>query len=71
MENYFLNLELMKSLTEKEQDIIHLYYKDMLYAFYDGRKEISKSYMLTLLNSKYLVDSRDHKINQILGENEL
>jgi hypothetical protein len=60
----------MKSLPEREQDNIHCYYKEMLYAFHDGRKQMAQSYMLTLLNGGYLIDSRDERLNQLLEEDE-
>lgn len=70
IEHYYLDLHKMKSLSERDQDNIHCYYKEMLYSFHDGRKQMAESYMLTLLNGGYLIDARDHKIDIILGENE-
>ena len=56
----------MKSLDEKDKDVIHSYYKDMLYCFSDGRKEMSISILNTLLLGGYLIDVRDKKIEEIL-----
>lgn len=70
IENCYLDLEAMKSLSEKDQDNLHCYYKEMLYAFHDGRKQMAQSYMLTLFNSGYLLDSRDERLNQLLEEDE-
>jgi hypothetical protein len=66
IENYCLNLQAMKSLDEKDKDVIHSYYKDMLYCFSDGRKEMSISILNTLLLGGYLIDVRDKKIEEIL-----
>ena len=66
IENYCLNLQAMKMLDEKDKDIIHSYYKDMLYCFSDGRKEMSISILNTLLLGGYLIDVRDKKIEDIL-----
>ena len=66
IENYCLNLHAMKSLDEKDKDVIHSYYKDMLYCFSDGRKEMAISILNTLLLGGYLIDVRDKKIEEIL-----
>jgi hypothetical protein len=73
LDNYYLNLEAIKDLSERDQDIIHSYYKEMLYAYHDGRVEMSTSFMstsfmLTLLNSGYLIDNRDERLKNILDE---
>jgi len=69
IENYYLDLRAMKELDEREKDIIHSYYKDMLYSFQDGRKEMGISIMHTLIKSGYLVDYRSEKIDEILDGN--
>ena len=69
IENYYLDLQGMKDLDEKEKDIIHSYYKDMLYSFQDGRKEMGISIMNTLIKGGYLIDYRNEKIDEILDGN--
>jgi hypothetical protein len=69
IENYYLDLNKLKKLKKEEKDQIHSYYKDMLYCFHDGRKEMSQSIMNTLFKSGYLIDSRDEKLNEILDGN--
>ena len=71
---YFLDLDKLHKLEDKnERQQIHTYYKDMLYAFSDNRKDMAESMMWTLINSGYLLDndqfSRDKKINSILDGN--
>ncbi len=66
IENYCLNLHALKTLEEKEKEVIHSYYKDMLYSFSDGRKEMCQSILNTLLFGGYLIDARDKKIGDIL-----
>lgn len=70
---YFLDLDKLHKLEDKEErHQIHTYYRDMLYAFGDGRKDMAESIMWTLINSGYLLDNdqinRDRKINSILDE---
>jgi hypothetical protein len=70
---YFLDLDKLHKLEDKEErQQIHTYYKDMLYSFADGRKDMAESIMWTLINSGYLLDNdqinRDRKINSILNE---
>ena len=69
IENYYLDLQGMKELDEKDKDIIHSYYKDMLYSFQDGRKEMGMSIMNTLIKGGYLIDYRNEKIDEILDGN--
>jgi hypothetical protein len=69
IENYYLDLNKLKKLKKEEKDQIHSYYKDMLYCFHDGRKEMAQSIMNTLYKSGYLIDSRDEKLNEILDGN--
>ena len=71
---YFLDLNKIHKLEDKEErQQIHNYYKDMLYAFADGRKDMAESIMWTLINSGYLLDNnqfvREEKLNEILDEN--
>lgn len=66
IENYCLNLHAVKDLDEKDKDNIHSYYKDMLYCFSDGRKEMAISILNTLLLGGYLIDIREKKIDDIL-----
>ena len=71
---YFLDLDKLHKLEDKEErQQIHSYYKDMLYCFSDGRKDMAESIMCTLINSGYLLDNdqinRDKKINSILDGN--
>lgn len=65
-ENYCLNLKKVSKLDKYQKDIVHNYYKDMLYAFHDSRNEMGLSIMNTLLHGGYLIDLRDNKINNIL-----
>ena len=69
IENCYLDLNKLKKLKKEEKDQIHSYYKDMLYCFHDGRKEMAQSIMNTLFKSGYLIDSRDEKLNEILDGN--
>lgn len=67
IENYCLNLHAVMSLEEKDKDVIHSYYKDMLYCLSDGRKEMAISILNTLLLGGYLIDVRDKKIDDVLN----
>jgi len=70
VENFYLDLKKLHSLEDKqERDQIHSYYKDMLYSFQDGRKEMGISIMNTLFKSGYLIDYRNEKIDDILDGN--
>jgi hypothetical protein len=69
---YFLDLNKIHKLEDKEErQAIHTYYKDMLYAYGDGRNEMAESIKWTLINSGYLLNNdqikRDEKINDILN----
>ncbi len=71
---YYLDLDKVSKIEEKEdREIIHNYYKDMMYCFSDGREEMGESMMHTLVNAGYLLDhdqvSRDEKINKVLDGN--
>jgi hypothetical protein len=70
VENYYLDLNKLHKLEYKEErDQIHSYYKDMLYSFQDGRKEMGISIMNTLIKSGYLVDYRNEKLTELLDGN--
>lgn len=66
IENYYLDLKTLQSLDPQEREVIHGYYKEMLYCFSDGRKEMSMSVMNTLMRGGYLLDIRDEKLKDIL-----
>ena len=68
IDNYYLDFTAVNALPENDQHVIHNYYKDMLYAYHDGRKEMAMSYMLTLLNGGFLLNNRDEKLKGILDE---
>ena len=73
IENYYLDLNKVQQLEDKEErQQIHSYYKDMLYAYGDGRKDMAESIKWTLVNSGFLLNNdqinRDRKINSILNE---
>lgn len=66
---YYLDLEKLKPLNKEESGKIHDYYRDMIYAFEDGRKNISISLFNTLNNNGYLKNIREEKIGLILDGN--
>ena len=71
---YFLDLNKIHKLEDKEErHQIHIYYKDMLYAYTDKRVGMAESIKWTLINSGYLLDNnqfvREEKLNEILDEN--
>ena len=71
---YFLDLNKIHKLEDKEErHQIHIYYKDMLYAYSDKRVDMAESIKWTLINSGYLLDNnqfiREEKLNEILDEN--
>ena len=69
LNNYYLDLKKLHDLPASEQEIIHNYYKEMLYSFHDNRIEMTKSYFNTLLKSGYLIDIRDEKLTELLDGN--
>ena len=74
IDKYFLDLNKLHKLEDKnERQAIHTYYKDMLYAYGDGRTDMADSIKWTLINSGYLLNNdqvkRDEKINTILNGN--
>ena len=71
---FYLDLVKVSKIEDREdREIIHNYYKDMMYCFSDGRPEMGESMMHTLINGGYLLDhdqvSRDEKINKVLDGN--
>jgi len=69
--NYFLDLEKVSNIESKhERETIHNYYREMMFSFQEGREEMGKSIMNTLINSGYLIDNRDDKINKILDDKD-
>ena len=69
IENYYLDLRKTQSLDNGEREVIHGYYKEMLYSFQDGRDQIAISIMHTLLMGGYLLDYRNEKLEEILDGN--
>jgi len=64
---YYLDLDkISKMESQYDRDIIHGYYKEMLYCFHDGRSEMSLSIMNTLEKGGYLINLRDKKLEEIL-----
>lgn len=68
LENYYLDLNKIETLSVEDKKVIHDYYRDMIYSHNDGRTSISNSLFLTLYNNGYLIDIRAEKINNILHE---
>ena len=69
IDKYYLDLEKVSTIESKhDRDIIHNYYRDMMYCFHDGRSDMGKSIMSTLQNGGYLINIRDKKIGDILDE---
>lgn len=69
-DNYYLDLEKVNSLTDKEQkEQIHRYYMEMMHSFCDGgnRVNVGKSLFNTLSQSGYLKEIRSEKIDKILS----
>jgi len=64
---YYLNIEAIKLLDKEDKGRIHDYYRYMVYANSDGRKEVTTSYFNTLYSNGDLVDIRDEKLNDILN----
>lgn len=67
---YYLDLDKVSKLDSKEErQNIHSYYRDMLYAYQEGREDMGKSIMNTLINSEYLLDheqiGRERKLNNV------
>ena len=69
---YYLNIEAIKMVDKEDRNRIHDYYRDMVYANSDGRKEVTTSYFNTLYQNGFLVDIREEKLNKILdGDNSI
>ncbi len=67
-ENYYLDLEKVNSLQDKEErGRIHSYYMDMMHNFNDGRTSIGMSIFNTLYNNEFLKEVRSEKIDKILS----
>lgn len=66
---YYLDLEKLKYLEKEEASKIHEYYRDMIYTYEDGRKNIAISLFNTLNNNGYLKNIRDEKLGLILDGN--
>jgi hypothetical protein len=67
-ENYYLDLEKVNSIQEKEEkEQIHRYYMDMMHCFIEKRDSMGMSLFNTLYVSGYLKEIRNEKINQILS----
>jgi hypothetical protein len=66
---YYLDLEKLKSLNKEDANKIHDYYRDMIYTYEDGRKNIAISIFNTLNNNGYLKNIRDEKLGLILDGN--
>jgi N-acetylneuraminic acid mutarotase len=67
-DNYYLDLEKVNSLQDKEEkEQIHRYYMDMMHFFSDNRNSMGMSLFNTLNQSGYLKELRSEKIEQILS----
>lgn len=67
-ENYYLDLEKVNSIGDKEERAkIHSYYMDMMYCFGDKRDSMGISLFNTLYNAGYLKEVRNEKIEKILS----
>ena len=66
-ENYYLDLEKVSKLTDKDSDRIHGYYTDMMHHFNDSREKIATSIFNTLNEGGYLKEIRTEKIEKILS----
>ena len=64
---YYLNIDALKMIDKEDKNRIHEYYRDMVYANSDGRKDVAISLFNTLYSNGYLVDIRDEKLNDILN----
>lgn len=66
-ENYYLDLDKVSKLTDKDSDRIHGYYTDMMHHFNDEREKIATSIFNTLNEAGYLKEIRTEKIEKILS----
>lgn len=70
IDNYYLDLEKIDSLSDKEQkEQIHRYYMEMMHCFCDGgaRTSVGTSLFNTLSQAGYLKEIRSEKIDSILS----
>ena len=68
LDNWYLDFEGVDKLDELKQEIIHNYYKDMLYAFEENRQTMGYSLFLTLQKNGYLKNIRGEKIEELLKD---
>jgi hypothetical protein len=68
LDNWYLDFEGVDKLDEVKQEIIHNYYKDMLYAFEENRPTMGYSLFLTLQKNGYLKNIRGEKIEELLKD---
>jgi hypothetical protein len=66
---YYLNFESFKLLDKEDKTRIHDYYREMVYAHSDGRKEVTTSLFNTLNNNGFLQNIREEKLKGILDGN--
>ena len=67
-EDYYLDLKKVSKLeNDDDRKVIHDYYRDMLSYNNDGRVDMAKSIMNTLVNGGYLLSNREEKIDKILS----
>jgi hypothetical protein len=68
IDNYYLDLEKVNSLSSKEEkEQIHRYYMDMMHCFQDQRNSTGMSLFNTLAQAGYLKEIRSEKIDKILS----
>lgn len=68
IQNYYLDTNSVgKILCEREKEIIHGYYSQMLMAFEDKREESCKSIFHTLFYNGFLKEVRNKKIENVLS----
>jgi hypothetical protein len=68
LENWYLDLEKMKTMDSVQSDLIHSYYRDMLFAFEEQRPTMGTSLFLTLQKNGYLKDIRGEKLENLLDD---
>jgi hypothetical protein len=67
-QNYYLDLEKVNSIQDKEEkEQIHRYYMEMMHCFIDKRESMGISIFNTLYNSEYLKEIRSEKIDKVLS----
>lgn len=70
--NYYLNFGALNLLEKEDKTRIHEYYRDMVYANSDGRKEVVTFLFNTLNQNGFLLNIREEKLNNILdGDNSI